>query len=79
MDLTDVYRACHSNTKEHTFFPAPHRIFCKIYHTHGDKASLNRYKNIEITFVTYRSPWIKAGPQQETAYNMMEIAQLNIQ
>jgi hypothetical protein len=47
MDLTDIYRTFHSNTKENTF-SSPHRIFSKTDHIISHKASLNRYKKIEI-------------------------------
>ena len=30
MDLTDIYRIFHTNTKEYTFFSAPHGSFFKI-------------------------------------------------
>jgi exonuclease III len=42
MDLTDIYSTFYPNTKEYTFFSAPHRTFSKIDHSY--KASLNRYK-----------------------------------
>ena len=45
MDLTDIYRTFHTNTKEHTFFSAPHVTFSKTDHILGNKAKLNRYKN----------------------------------
>jgi exonuclease III len=50
VNLTNIYRTFHPNTKEYTFFSAPHRTFSKIDHRLGHKASLNRYKKIEITF-----------------------------
>ena len=49
MYLADIYRTFHPNTKENTFFSAPHRIFYKIDHILGNKASLNGCKTIEIT------------------------------
>ena len=49
MDLTDIYRTFHSNTKEYTFFSAPHRASSKIDHILGHKTSLNRYKKVEMT------------------------------
>jgi hypothetical protein len=48
MDLTDIYRTFYSQTKEYTFFSAPHSTFCKIDHILRHKTSLNRYKKIEI-------------------------------
>ena len=49
MDLIDIYRTFHPNTKEYTFFSAPHGTFSKIDHMLGHKANLNRYKKIGIT------------------------------
>ena len=48
IDLTDIYRTFHPHTKEYTFFSPPHGTFSKIDHILGHKASLNRYKKIEI-------------------------------
>jgi hypothetical protein len=42
MDLTHIYRTFHPNTKEYTFFSAPHETFSKIDLLVGHKASLNR-------------------------------------
>ena len=44
MDVTDVYRTFHPNTKEYIFFSASHTTFSKIDHVLGNKANLNRYK-----------------------------------
>ena len=51
MDLTDIYRA--SNPKEanillKTFFSNAHGTISKIDHMIGNKASLNKFKKIEI-------------------------------
>jgi len=51
MDLTDIYRTFHQHTKEYTFFSVPHGTFSKIGHILRYKASLNRYKKIEMTFI----------------------------
>jgi hypothetical protein len=48
MDLTDIYRTVHPQTKQYTFFSAPHGTFSKIDHIIGHKTGLNRYKKIEI-------------------------------
>jgi hypothetical protein len=48
MNLTNIYRTSHPKTKEYTFFSAPHRTLSKTDHVIGHKASLNRYKKIEI-------------------------------
>jgi hypothetical protein len=46
MNLPDVYRCC--PTTQCTFFSAVHRTFSKIDHILGHKASLSKYKKIEI-------------------------------
>jgi exonuclease III len=48
MDLADVYRIFHPTTAQYTFFSAAHRSFSKIDHILGHKASLSKYKEIEI-------------------------------
>jgi hypothetical protein len=49
MDLTGVYRVFHTPKAQHTFFSAVHGTFSKIDLILGHKASLNKYKKIEIT------------------------------
>jgi exonuclease III len=49
MDPTDVYRIFHPTTAHYTFFSAAHVTFSKIDHFFGHKASLSKYKKIEIT------------------------------
>jgi hypothetical protein len=66
MDLTHIYRLFHPNTKEYTFFSTGHRAFFTINHILGHKASINRYKKIEINFwQIFSIPWIKAELQQQ--------------
>ena len=48
MDLTDIYRAFHPKEAKYTFFSSAHGIFSKIDHMIGHKASLNKFKKIEI-------------------------------
>ena len=48
MDLTDIYRAFHPKEAKYTFFSSLHGIFSKIDHMIGHKASLNKFKKIEI-------------------------------
>jgi hypothetical protein len=52
MELIDIYRVFYLATAQYTFFSAVHGAFSKIDHILGHKASLNKYKKIEIT------PWI---------------------
>jgi exonuclease III len=47
MDLADVYRIFHPTAAQYTFFSA-HGIFSKIDLILGHKASLSKYKKIEI-------------------------------
>jgi hypothetical protein len=48
MDLVDVYRTFHPTSTQYTFFSAAHGTFSKIHHILGHKASLGKYKKIEI-------------------------------
>jgi exonuclease III len=48
MDLADVYRVFHPNSAQYTFFSAAHGNFSKIDYILGPKASLSKYKKIEI-------------------------------
>jgi exonuclease III len=48
MDLLDDYRTFHPISTQYTFFSAAHRTFSKIDHILGHKASLSKYKKIEI-------------------------------
>ena len=48
MDLTDIYRAFHPKEAKYTFFSSVLRTFSKIDHMIGHKASLNKFKKIEI-------------------------------
>ena len=49
MDLTDIYRTVHPNTKEYTFFSAPHGPFSKTGHTMCHRENFNASQKIEIT------------------------------
>jgi exonuclease III len=49
MDLTDVYRIFHPTTAQYTFFLVSFGTFSQIDHILGHKASLIKYKKIEIT------------------------------
>ena len=48
MDLTDIYRAFHPKEANYTFISSLHGTFSKIDHMIGHKASLSKYKKIEI-------------------------------
>jgi exonuclease III len=49
MDLIDVCRVFHPRTTQYTSFSAAHGTFSKIHHMLLQKASLSKYKKIEIT------------------------------
>jgi exonuclease III len=48
MDLTDVYRIFLLTTAQYTFLSAAHGTFSKIDHIFGHKASLRKYKQMEV-------------------------------
>jgi exonuclease III len=48
MDIIDIYRLFHPNTKEYTFFSVPNGTIFTIDHTLSHKTNLNRDKKIEI-------------------------------
>jgi hypothetical protein len=48
MDLTDVNRLFHPTSAQNTLFSAAHESFSKLDHILGHKASLSKYKKIEI-------------------------------
>ena len=49
MVLTDIYRSFHPKEAKYTFLSGVHGTFSKIDHMIGHKASLNKFKKIEIT------------------------------
>jgi hypothetical protein len=48
-DMIDIYRVFFLTTMQYAFFSAVHETFSKIDHILGHKASLNKFKKIEIT------------------------------
>ena len=48
MDLTDIYTAFHPKEAKYTLFSNAHGTFSNIDHMIGHKASLNKFKKIEI-------------------------------
>ena len=48
MDLTNIYTPFHSKEAKYTFFSSVHGTFSKIYHMIGHKATLNKFRKIEI-------------------------------
>ena len=48
MDLIYIYRAFHLKAVEYTFFSSVHGTFSRIDHMLGHKASLSKFKKVEI-------------------------------
>ena len=48
MDLIDIYRTLHPKTTDYTFFSNAHGTFSRVDHMLGLKASLGKFKKIEI-------------------------------
>ena len=48
MDLTYIHRAFHRKEAKYTFFSSVHGTFSKIDHMIEHKASLDKFKKIEI-------------------------------
>jgi endonuclease/exonuclease/phosphatase family metal-dependent hydrolase len=48
VDLLNVYRTFHPTSTPYIFFSAAHGTFSKIDHILGHKASLSKYKKIQI-------------------------------
>lgn len=66
MDLEDIDRTFHPNTKERIFVSEDHKTFSKIGHTRGHKATLSRYKKIgkkKKNPAPFLTTGIKAGYQ----------------
>jgi exonuclease III len=49
VDMVDIYRVFHPTTRQYTFFSAAHGTFSKVNHILGHKASLDKFKKIEIS------------------------------
>ena len=48
MDLIDIFRTCHPNAEEYTFFSSAHGTFSRIDHILGHKSNLSKFKKTEI-------------------------------
>ena len=48
MDFIDIFRTCHSNAEEYTFFSSAHGIFSRIDHVSCHKSNLSKFKKIEV-------------------------------
>jgi exonuclease III len=67
MELTDVYRIVHPTSAQYTLISATLGNYFKIDHILGHKASLNKYKKIEITsFILFDHNAIKPELNSKT-------------
>ena len=65
MDLTNICRIFHSNTRDYTFSSAPHGAFFKNWlYTHSQGKSQQIKENWSNSLYLTRPPQIKAGLQQ---------------
>ena len=48
IDLIDIFRTCHPNEEEYTFFSSAYVTFSRIDHILGHKSSLSKFKKMEI-------------------------------
>ena len=48
MGVIDIFRACHLNAEEYTFFSSAHGIFSRIDHVSCHKSNLSKFKKIEV-------------------------------
>jgi exonuclease III len=49
IDMVNIYRVFNPTNMKYTFFSTTHGTFFKIVHISGHKASLTKFKKIEIT------------------------------
>ena len=70
MDLTDIYRVFHPKGAEYTFFSSAHGTVSRIDHMLGNKASLGKFKKIEIIssiFSNHDAMRLEINYKKETA------------
>jgi exonuclease III len=73
MDLADIYRIFYPTCAQYTFFSAAHGMISKIDHILGHKASLRKYKKIEIIsciLSDHNTLKLDLNKQKTTAENM---------
>ena len=80
MDINDMYRANHRKEAKYTFFLNAHGTFLKTDHVIGHKASLNKFKKIEIIsniFSDHKGLKLEMHPREKNPQTLkiMEIEQ----
>ena len=48
MNLIDIFRICHTNAEDYTFFSSAHGTFSWIDHIFGHKSNLSEFNKTEI-------------------------------
>ena len=74
MDLIDIYRMFNPKTTEYTFFSSAHGTFSRIVHIFGHKASLGKFKKIEIIssiFSDHNAMRLDINYRKKTVYKPM--------
>ena len=69
MVLTDIYRTFHPKEAKFTFFSNAHATFSKVDHMIGHKASLHKFKKIEIMssiFSDHKGLKLETNPKEKT-------------
>ena len=72
MDLTDIYRDFHPKDAKYTLLSSVHGTFLKIDYMIGHKASLNKFKKIEIVssiFSDHKGLKLKTNPKGKNPKN----------
>ena len=72
LDLIDIYRIFHPKTMNFTFFSSAHGTFSRIDHILGHKASLGKFKKIEISpsiFSDYNAVRLDLNYRRKTIKN----------
>ena len=72
MDLTDIFRTCHPNAEENTFFSSAHGTFSRIDHIFGHKSNLSTFKKIQIVssiFSDHNTMRLNINSKKKTARN----------
>ena len=67
MDLIDIFRTCHPNAEEYTFFSSAHGTFSRIDHILGHKSNLSKFQKIEIVIKHLLQP-----QHYKTRYQLQE-------
>ena len=71
MNSTDIYRGFHPKAAEYTFFSSAHGTSSRIDHMLGHKASLGKFKKLEIissSFSDHNSMRLEIDHRERSRY-----------